>query len=145
MTSIAWITGGGKPGGSALVPPSTTTTRRAVIIAKATAQSHQASLAAVRVPTRPRWCPARMELPVRDCSNGHHCPRSAARLLPATQSPPVAHLGDHHAHDLLGAFGAVRDPARDLVEAARAVVARQHPQHGLLKAEPDELRVGRRQ
>src|SRR6266508_517343 len=128
MTSIAWTTGGGKPGGSAVVPPSTTTTRRAVIIAKATAHSPQASLAAVRALTRPPWCPARMNRPLRDCPNGHHCPRYAARLLPATQrriaaralqSPPVAHLGDHHAQDLVGAFGAIRDPARDLVEAAR--------------------------
>src|SRR6266545_3388571 len=154
MASIAWTTGGGKPGGSAVVPPSTTTTRRAVIIAKATAHSPQASLAAVRALTRPPWCPARMNRPLRDCSNGHHCPRYAARLLPATQrriaaralqSPPVAHLGDHHAQDLVGAFGAIRDPARDLVEAARAVVAWQHPQHGLLIAEPGELRVGRHQ
>jgi polyhydroxyalkanoate synthesis regulator phasin len=86
MTSIAWTTGGGKPGGCALVPASTTTTRRAVIIANEP-----------RTATRQVWrrcapsrghagAPRAWNCPLRDCSNGHHCPRYAARLLPASQS-----------------------------------------------------------
>ena len=80
-TSIAWISGVGKPGGSTAWPASTTTTRRASIIANDTAHSHQARRAAL---------PARAPPPCWALSG-----RVTDRLLPACprqqDNAPSAH------------------------------------------------------